>query len=486
MTAHIFDSGAHAEPPAAAVVDAATLRELEDVVGAQHLLTDPDLVAPYVVDWTRRFHGSTPAVVRPGSLSEVAGVVGVCRDRGVPLVAQGGNTGMVGGGVPLRTEVVVSLRRLNRIVEVDADAGQLSAACGATLSDVRAAAATAGWAYGVDLGGRDSATIGGNVATNAGGLRVLRYGDTRAQLLGVEAVLGSGAVVSHLGGLVKDNTGYPLHALLCGSEGTLGVVTAVRLRLVPAASERVVAILGMASAPAAVAAALDLRRTVPSLSALELMLREGVELVCASAHVPPPFSTSFDAYLLVEASGPRDPTMELSEGVDALSGVLEVGVATEPARMAALFAYREGHTLAINSLGIPHKLDVTLPHAVLAPMLARLPSVVASVAPGAAVWLYGHVGDGNIHVNVTGVDPHDDRVDDAIFRAVAEVGGSISAEHGIGTAKSRWLSLCRSSTEIEAFRALKRALDPAGIMNPNAIFPSPLSPVPPVPSVPPV
>ncbi|MGH2931053.1 MAG: FAD-binding oxidoreductase, partial [Solirubrobacteraceae bacterium] len=336
---------------------------------------------------------------------------------------QGGNTGMVGGGVPLHGEVVVSLRRLAELGPVDPVAGQLTAQAGVTLAGVQAAARATGWSYGVDLGGRDSATVGGNVATNAGGLRVLRYGDTRAQLLGVQAVLGTGVVVEHLGGLLKDNTGYALHSLLCGSEGTLGIVTAVRLRLVAPAPARVAAILGMKDAGAAVTAAQHLRRNLPALSAVELMLRRGVELVCTVTGAPLPLAASHEAYLLVEASGTVDPTAELTDAVGALAGVEDAAVAVDSQRIAALFRYREGHTEAVNSLGAPpHKLDVTIPHGALAEMVERLPAIVQAAAPGASVWLFGHVGDGNVHVNVTGVAPDDERVDDAVFRAVAGAG----------------------------------------------------------------
>lgn len=455
--------------PAVSSVSPELVRAFVDVVGRAHVLTEPDVVASYVVDWTGRFRGATPVVVRPGSVGEVAALVALCRAHGVAVVPQGGNTGMVGGGVPLHGEAVVSLRRLDAIGPLDAAGGQLTAQAGATLAGVQAAARDAGWAYGVDLGGRDSATIGGNVATNAGGLRVLRYGDTRAQVLGVQAVLGNGDVVEHLAGLLKDNTGYALHALMCGSEGTLGFVTAVRLRLVPPAPARVAAILGMKDAASAVDAAQALRRTLPNLSAAELMLRSGVELVCSVSGAPPPLVAPHGAYLLVEASGTADPTAELTEAVAGLSGVEDAAVALDPQPIAALFRYREGHTEAINSLGPPHKLDVTLPNDVFADMVERLPSLVDAIVPGASVWLFGHVGDGNLHVNVTGVPPDDERVDEAVFRAVAEVGGSISAEHGIGTAKLRWLGLNRSPAELRAFVAIKRALDPDGIMNPHVL-----------------
>lgn len=458
-------------PSRASPADPELLRALTDVVGGVHVLSEPDVVASYSVDWTGRYSGATPAVVRPGSVEEVAAVLALCRAHGVAVVPQGGNTGMVGGGVPLHGEVVVSLRRLSAVGPIDPAAGQLTAQAGVTLAEVQAAAREAGWTYGVDLGGRDSATIGGNVATNAGGLRVLRYGDTRAQLLGVQAVLGSGDAVEHLGGLLKDNTGYALHSLLCGSEGTLGIVTAVRLRLVPPAPARVAAILGVKDAAVAVAAAQELRRTLPTLSAAELMLDAGVELVCTVTGAPAPLADPHEAYLLVEASGTVDPTPDLTDAVASLAGVEDAAVAVDSQRIAALFRYREGHTEAINSLGAPpHKLDVTLPNAVLAEMVDRFPAIVDAVVPGAAVWLFGHVGDGNIHVNVTGVAPDDERVDEAVFRAVADVGGSISAEHGIGTAKRRWLELNRSATELGAFAAIKRALDPDGIMNPHVLI----------------
>lgn len=464
-------------PAPANAGDPQLLADLVDAVGPGQVLTDPEVVAGYAVDWTGRFAGSSPAVVRPGSAEEVAAVVAACRRHGAALVPQGGNTGLVGGGVPLQGEVVLSLRRLSGIREVDRGAGQVTAGAGASIADLRAAAEAAGWAYGVDLGSRDTATVGGNVATNAGGLRVLRYGDTRAQVLGVEAVLGSGDVVSHLGGLLKDNTGYALAPLLCGSEGTLGVVTAVRLRLVPPAPASVVALLafdGRGAVGRAVSTALELRRTLPDLSAAELLLRDGMALVCGSADLSAPFPEPHDAYLLIEVSGPVDPTAALVDAVGSLDGLADAAVGTEPPRARALWRYREAQPEAVNSLGVPpHKLDVTLPAGELAAFIEDVPAVVEAAAPGSATWLYGHVADGNVHVNVTGPDPEDEAVDDAVLHAVVARGGSISAEHGIGTAKARWLSLNRSPAELAAFSAIKRALDPDGVLNPNVLLPRP-------------
>jgi FAD/FMN-containing dehydrogenase len=447
------------------------LQRLRDVVGDQ-VIVDHDLISSYVTDWTGRFVGTTLAVVRPASTDEVAGVVLVCRELGVPLVPQGGNTGLVGGSVPLHGEVILSLRRIDGLGPVDPAAGQVTAGAGVALSAVQQAARWAGWAYGIDLASRDSATVGGTIATNAGGTRVLRYGDTRAQVLGVEAVLGTGAVISHLGGLVKDNTGYHVPSLLCGSEGTLAVVTAARLRLVPAVSHRTVAILAFADVSHAVDASVHLRRSLTTLEAAELFLGAGLELVCSVTGMRTPFSAPSPAYLLVEVADRTDPTEALAEATGSLDRMVEeVVVATEPARRSDLWRYREAHTEAINTLGPPHKLDVTLPLGALAGFIDRVPGTVTDIAPGARTWLFGHVGDGNVHVNVTGLAPDDDRVDEGILQMVADAGGSISAEHGIGAAKRRWLDLSRTAAEISAFRDIKAALDPDGILNPHVLFP---------------
>jgi FAD/FMN-containing dehydrogenase len=366
---------------------------------------------------------------------------------------------------------VVSVRRLSWIDGIDGQAGQLTAGAGTPITEVQAAADAAGWAYGVDLGSRASATVGGTVATNAGGLCVLRYGDTRAQLLGLEAVLGTGATISHLGGLLKDNTGYDLAALLCGSEGTLGVITAARLRLVPPSPERVVALLAFSSTAAAVEAGFHLRRSLPDLQSLELFLEPGLSLVCRLTGMARPFPLAHPVYLLAEVAGRRDPLPALTEALGSGPPYADAAVASDSVRRAQLWRYREGHTEAINTLGAPHKLDVTLPAPALAGFIDRVPAIVADVDRGAATWLFGHAADGNIHVNITGVAADDLTVDERVLTYVAELGGSISAEHGIGTAKRSWLHLNRSEAEIGAFRSIKRALDPAGILNPHVLLP---------------
>ena len=448
----------------------AVLAELVDIVGAAHVLTDADARAPYEVDWTGRFRGATPAVVRPGSVDEVAAVVALCRREGIAIVPQGGNTGMVGGGVPLAGELVVSLRRLDRVEPVDTVAQQVTAGAGALIESVQQAAAAVGLRYPVDWGARGSATVGGSIATNAGGINLLRFGGTREQLVGIEAVLGTGDVVRRMSGLVKDNTGYHLPSLLCGSEGTLGVVTAARLRLVGAAPHRVTAFVAMSSVEAAVAAAARWRASVTSLEALEMMLHDGVALVSTALGVPMPFADPSPVYLLLEAAGTHDPTDEVADAVAGVDGVVDVAVATDRARRDQLWRLREEHALAINTVGVPHKFDVTLPIGRLAGFVGAVTRVVATARPAASVFLFGHVGDGNLHVNVTGVAPDDPGLDDAVLGLVVSMDGCISAEHGIGTAKAHHLALDRTPAELAAMRAVKRALDPDGIMNPNALL----------------
>ncbi|MBM3684832.1 MAG: FAD-binding oxidoreductase [Actinobacteria bacterium] len=446
-------------------------RELVDAVGPEHVLLDDDVTAGYRVDWTGRFRGRTAAVVRPADTAQVAAVLQACSAASMPVVPQGGNTGLVGGGVPGAGEVVLSLRRLDTIGPVDRRAGQVTVGAGVTLAATQRAATDSGLAFGVDLGARESATIGGMVATNAGGLQLLRYGGMRQQLVGYEAVLADGTVLRHLGGLLKDNTGYDLGGLLCGSEGTLAVLTAARLRLVPRLEHRVVALLGFGGIDAALDAAWTVRDSLPSLEALELFLGDGLELVCTHGGLARPFTEVHPVYVLVSCAASADPLDGLARVVEGLAGVGDVAVATTAERRAALWRFREGHTEAINGLGPPHKLDITLPAGELARFPDAVRAAVAAVDPAARVWLFGHVGDGNLHVNVTGPDPDDDRTDRAVLELVASLGGSISAEHGIGVAKREFLHLNRTPAELATFAAIRSALDPAGVMNPQVLFP---------------
>ena len=447
---------------------------LRAIVGDQHCLVDEGLRATYETDWTRRFGGPAAAVVRPGSAEQVRAVLLACADAGVGVVPQGGNTGLVGGSVPRGGEVVLSTLRLSALEDVDAEAGEITVGAGATLSSVQAVARRAGWDVGVDLGARDSATIGGMVATNAGGANVLRHGPMRRQLLGFEAVLADGSIVRRLPGMPKDNTGYDLGGLLAGSEGTLAVITRVRLRLVPPLAQRAVAVIGLPDASAAVAAAGRLRRELASVLALELFTDAGLELVMRHAGAAAPFAARRPVYLLVEVgSDGADPTDELLAALETI-GVDDdaAAVASDPGGRHRLWQLRERHTEAVNAEGVPHKLDVSVPAARYAELVTRAPEAVRAVDPDARTICYGHVGDGNVHVNVIGPAPDDERVDDAVLELVLDLGGAVSAEHGIGVAKVAWLERDRGREAVAAMRAIKAAWDPAGILNPGVLFAS--------------
>jgi FAD/FMN-containing dehydrogenase len=448
------------------------LEDLRAVVGPSHVLVAPEDVAGHVVDWTGRFRGATPAVVRPATTAEVAEVLGICAEHALAVVPQGGNTGLVGGGVPLAGEVVIDLRRLDHLGPVDLLAGQVTAGAGATLGALQRHLAGSELDVGIDLAARDSATLGGMVATNAGGVHVVRHGPMRAQVAGIEAVLADGSVISHLAGLLKDNTGYDLAGLLCGSEGTLAVVTGVRLRLVPRQAHRVCALIGLPAVGDAMGVMAALRTSVASLEAVELFFDDGVTLVCDRLGLAPPFDPPTPVYLLVEAAARVDPTDELSAAIAATVGDAPVAVAESTAQREALWRYREGHTEALNLAGPPVKLDVTLPASGLEAFIGTVRGRVGAVADGAATYLFGHAADGNVHVNVVGAAEGEvGAVEEVVLTLVADLGGSISAEHGIGTAKRRFLHLNRTPAELAVFRAIKSALDPAGILNPGVLLP---------------
>jgi FAD/FMN-containing dehydrogenase len=309
-----------------------------------------------------------------------------------------------------------------------------------------------------DLAARDSATVGGMIATNAGGLRVLRYGDVRAQVNGIEAVLADGMVVSRLSRLRKDSGGYDLPGLLVGSEGTLAVVTRAVWGLVPATPARVVALVGLGSVDEALDLLDTVRRRVPSLSAAETFGAAELSLVRAHRGLGPPLRTEHPRYLLLEAAGASDPTDELADGLAAAAEVSDVAVGER------LWAYREHITEAISAAGIPHKLDVAVPLDRLGAFVEELPRVVA---PSARLFVFGHLAEGNLHVNVLDPSPGDE---DAVLCLVAGYGGAISAEHGVGVAKASRLPLTRTAADIAMQRALKAAVDPAGLLNPGVLF----------------
>ena len=452
-------------------MDAELNVNLEKAVGPGHVLTDPQLVAGYATDWTRRWVGNASAVVRPGSTDEVAAVVRACAAAGVSIVPQGGNTGLVGGSVPMNGEIVLSLTRFTELGEISPN-GQVTVRAGATLASVQKHVAKAGWALGVDLGARDSATIGGMVATNAGGVNVLRFGMMRDQVVGIEAVLADGSIVRRLSGLAKDNTGYQLAGLLTGSEGTLGVITAVRLRLVEPLPRRALALLGLPSVADAVTLTADLRRRLPSITAAELFLVQGLEIVLRHTERASPFAERHPVYVLIECGeAAGDPSDALTAALGDIGFDGDALLETDPEARERLWQLRERHTEAVSAEGVPHKLDVAVPVERIAQLVERLVPAVEAVAPGAQCIVFGHLGDGNLHVNLLGPAPDDDAADDAVLRLVMALGGTISAEHGIGRAKRGWLVADRGEADVAAMRAIKRALDPAGILNPGVLLP---------------
>jgi FAD/FMN-containing dehydrogenase len=444
--------------------------DLAAAIGAEHVLADPDLTAGYTTDWTRRYRGDADCVARPGTTAQVAEVVRACARHHVPIVPQGGNTGLVGGSVPNRGGVLLSTRRLQRLDPVDTLAAQVSAGAGVTIAGLQAHARAAGLEYGISLASRDSATVGGTIATNAGGLHTIRYGGTRAQLLGVEAVLADGSVVSRLGGVRADNTGYDLAQLLAGSEGTLGVITAARLRLWPTEPHVVTVLAGVDGIEAALTLLAEIRARAPGVRAAEYFEAAGLTLVREHTGLPAPLPRAYPAYLLAEVAGPADQAERLAD----LPFLDDAAVAMDLTGSAALWAYRERHTEAISAAGVPHKLDIAVPLTRLAALRGALGTAVRGAsAPSGGVPLmivFGHIGVGNLHVNVLGPDPADQAVDEAVLGLAAAYGGSISAEHGIGRAKARILRLNRSPQEIAAMRAIKAGLDPAGLLNPGVLF----------------
>lgn len=483
---------------------------LAGIVGPEHVQTDPDVIAGAVQDWTGRFRGEARAVVRPGSTAEVAQVLAACSNAGVPFVPQGGNTGLVAGAIPTpvsdpdQVPVIVSTTRMTAITDVDAQAGELVAEAGATLAQVQAAARSAGWEYGVDLAARDSATIGGTVATNAGGIRVVAYGMTRAQVLGIEAVLPDGRVIEHLAGLPKDNTGYDLGGLLIGSEGTLGVVTRVRLALHRPVVKRTVAMVGCASVEQAQLLVRAQQHAGLRLLAAELIDRLGMHLVEQQFGLEWPLQREWPYVLLLEVAGdelaldglaadgsPHAGTSEdaghgravrapagpgAGPGAEWAEEDLDAVLALDAADAARLWRYREEQTNAVQHLpGVIHKLDVSIPHGRIAEFLDALPRTVEAVARTRGMdvpqfTVFGHLGDANLHLEISGFAADDAEIDDAVFALVAGFGGSISAEHGIGRAKAYALHLSRSANEIAVMRAIKDAIDPQHLANPGAVL----------------
>lgn len=449
-----------------------SLRGLEAIVGAGHVLTGP-AAAPYGVDWTGRWQAAPTAVVLPASTEEVAGVLAHCCDRGLAVVPQGGNTGLVGGGTPLGGELVLSLRRLGRCGPVDAVAWQLTAQGGATLSQVEDQARGVGLRYPIDLASAGSATVGGTIATNAGGARVLAHGSTRHQIRGLEVVLADGTVLSDLSGLEKDSAGYDLASMVCGSEGTLAVVTAARLRLVPVPAVVCAVLAGTSSLEEGIELARAVQRQVGGLEAAEYLDAVALETVCHELGLPAPLGAVPPVTVLVEVVGEHEDHLlarldEVIGGGDTVSAHATTAVATADGRRARLWRYRHALPEALAARGVPTKLDVSVPLTELGRATTAIRARVAEAVPQAKVITFGHLLDGNLHVNVLDADP-EDRVVEAVLDTVVAHGGSIAAEHGIGRAKMPYLALRRGDGQRRLFTRLKQAFDPTGVLNPGVL-----------------
>lgn len=427
------------------------------------MLTDADVRATYETDWLRQWHGTTPAVVRPGSAQEVAEVLRACAAAGVAIVPQGGNTGLVGGSVPRGGEIILSMQRFTSLGPVDTLAMQVTAGAGVTIEQLQRHARETGLDFAVDWGARATATVGGAVNTNAGGSRVVRFGTMRAQVMGLQAVFADGSITTQLDGLPKETAGPHLPSMLVGSEGTLAVVTGARLRLVPWFRETAAALIACDSLLDAVSLLPRLRQ-LPNLDAIELLMPEALSVACRFLDVKPPIDpASAGAFVMVDCAAHHDPTDELAELLVQEEGVLAVGAQRE-----VLYRIRDHVTIAIGARGVPLKLDVAVPVQHLDRLLRR----VRLALPNACeLIVFGHLAEGNLHVNILGAGEAAPRVREQILSAAIELGGTISAEHGIGVAKADWLERLKGPAAYAALCAVKRALDPTDLLNPGALFP---------------
>ena len=452
---------------------------LSSIVSADHVLTDADQRAGYETDWTGRYTGRCSAVVRPATTAEVAGVLRYCNDHSVAVVPQAGNTGLVGASVPRaaghRASIVLSTRRLDTISEVDASSMQVTVGAGVTIADWQRAARAHGMDTPIDFAARDSATVGGAIATNAGGSRVVRFATMRQQVVGVEAVLADGTMVGSLAGLPKETVGIHWPSLLAGSEGTLAVITAARLRLVAHFEHVTTVFAGVESVESALRMLAAVRSELSSLDSIEVMFPEAIELVSEHLGMDAPVDVPPGGVgLLIECADHVDPTAALHAVLDGVSGSTATAVATGGPQRQQLLAFRDRITEAIaaaaTASGTPtYKLDVAVPVAAIEGVvdLARR----AARRQQARLIPFGHLAEGNLHLNFLGAT-NPDEIADTVLPVVASLGGTISAEHGVGVAKTTWMHLVRSTGDLAAQQSIKRALDPNGILNPGVLDPS--------------
>ncbi len=445
-----------------------SLDDLERIVGSTHVVTDPDVLAARSVDYTGRYRGRASALVRPGSAGQVAEVLRVCRDAGAHVTVQGGRTSLVAGTVPEHDDVLLSTERLRALGDVDTVERRIEAGAGAPLAAVQQAATAAGLVFGVDLAARDTATVGGMASTNAGGLHTVRYGNMGEQVIGMQVALPDGSLLRRHSLVRSDNTGYDLPALFVGAEGTLGVITSLDLRLHPAPSHRVTAICGFDDLEALV----DTGRTfrdVDGIAALELIDGGGAALTREHLGVGAPVEG--DWLLLVELAADHDQTDRLA---DLLSGARmrgEPAVGVDVTAQQRLWQVRESLTDVLGVYGPPLKFDVSLPLSTIHEFARRAVTLLRTHVPGALPVLFGHIGEGNLHLNVLRcpVD-REQAVYGPMMDLIAGCGGNVSSEHGVGSRKRRYLGMSREPADIAAMRAVKAALDPTGYLNAAVLF----------------
>ena len=475
-------------PPAVASPQLVALQRFSDIVGAEHAISAPELQHPYLHEWRDLYTGRAMLVVRPGSTHEVARVLAVAHELDIGVVPQGGNTGLVGGQIPspAGTEIVLSLARLRRVREVDPAGTSMIVEAGVTLAEAQAVAERAGRLFPLSLPSEGSCQIGGVLATNAGGVGVLAYGNARALALGVEVVLADGQVWDGLRTLKKDNTGYDLRDLFIGSEGTLGVITAAALKLFPRPAERAVGLVALPDIES-VAAFFRLAeaRAHASLTAFEFVSRFTLDLVLR--HIPGtrlPIQQPAPWYVLIEISSAEPDGAAAMTVERLLADALEQRVigdavlAGSLAQAQGLWRLRETASEAQKPEGGSIKHDISVPVARIPEFLAAAATAVEAVCPGARPVVFGHFGDGNVHYNVTqpaGMDKARylalwQPMSEAVHDVVVRTGGSISAEHGIGQMKRAELARLKSPAELDLMRKIKAALDPKGILNPGKLL----------------
>ncbi len=457
--------------------------KLKSIVGLRGFSEDPAEIAPYVEEWRSKYKGHTPLLLKPSTTAQVSAILALCNETKTPVVPQGGNTGLVGGQIPLEGEVLLSLSKLNKVRAFDAEDASITADAGVILEVAQDMAEENGYILPLSMGSKGSATLGGMVSTNAGGVNVVRYDMTRAQVLGLEVVLANGQVVDALRTLRKDNTGYDLKQLFVGAEGTLGVITGVALKLCPRPPERSTAFLAVNDLDAAFSLLSRLQAETGSmLDAFEVFPREILNLVLK--HIPgtqDPLAEASPWYVLCAFSGPVGIKNNIESVLgDAISDglVTDAAIAAGDAQRRALWRLRESISEAEKKEGPSLKHDVSVPVRSVPEFVARGMAAFAAAAPDLKPVPYGHLGDGNIHFNLVPGDGCDTSkvlgrggdISRIVYDVVREFGGSISAEHGIGVMKRAELKLHKSDAEMRLMRTIKKTLDPNNILNPGKML----------------